>query len=119
MAKNIEINLGSEALKGPCCAMQQAQESPVHYPTIHIEHAEEIDLPTTGTATVRFKVIRKVEETRDGKDWYQCDIEVQSLSDVKSAEGGAMFKSSGKDTEDALDKLAEHFKRKMDHEGED
>lgn len=114
-----KINLGMEDSFGPCCAPMQMNESRVHYPVVHYSGPEELELPDDGTARVRFKVIRKVEETRDGKEYYQCELELHWISDVKEAGegGGPMFKSSAKDTEDALDALAR--KRRPAQEGEE
>jgi len=104
-----KINLGMEDSLGPCCVQgPPMSESKVRYPVIHYSGPEELDLPDEGTARVRFKVIRTVEESRDGKEFYQCELELHWISDVKEAGegGGPMFKSSAKDTEDALDSLA-------------
>lgn len=121
MAEDNEIHLGMDDMG--CCNPIGApmQESKIRYPVVHYEGPAEIELPEEGTAKVHFHVIRTVEERKAGKDWYQCDIELHWLSDVKKAEGvkevgGTMFKSSAKETEDALDKLA---KEKMAEEDED
>lgn len=113
-----KIDLGMQDSMGLSNPMPMIREEPrVHYPTLCYSGPNEVELPEEGTATIRFKVTRKVEETRNGKEWYQVEMEVQCLCDVSDAGGpDKMFKSSSKDTEDALDKLA---KEKMAEEEDD
>ena len=88
------------------------------YPTLHIEGGESLDLPKSGTAVIRFRVVSETEETRGDKEHYRCDLEVLSIDKIKedTSDNSDNPRSYAKDTEDALDKLA---RRKMDSEEEE
>jgi hypothetical protein len=77
-----------------------------HFPTLHYEGPEELDLPQDGLMTVKYHVKRETSEVdrKTGKHCYYCDIEVLSIEKVKSDEAVAPAKS-GSEAADALDKL--------------
>jgi len=113
-----EIKLGFKC-GGPCCApIQMSPEPSMSYPTIHIEGEESLDLPKSGTAVIRFRVVSETEEMRGDKEHYRCDLEVMSIDKVKSESccESDNPKSYAKETEDALDNLA---RRKRDSDTEE
>jgi len=85
------------------------------YPVLHYDGDEELDLPCCGTMTVVFKVVGETSRERNGKHSYSCDIEIRSITNVKSAEPKAPA-SSGSEAGSALDKLAEEYAK---HEAEE
>lgn len=99
-----EIDLG-KTFGSPAQMISCPHDESVHYPCLHIEGTESLDLPKNGTATIKFKVVSETEESRGGKEHYRCEIEVHSLSNVKAVSNGDNPKSYARDTEDALDKL--------------
>jgi hypothetical protein len=99
-----EIDLG-KTFGSPMETQKCQCDESVHYPCLHIEGTESLELPKSGTATIKFRVVSETEESRGGKEHYRCEIEVHSLSNVKAVSNGDNPKSYSKDTEDALDKL--------------
>jgi hypothetical protein len=82
----------------------------VWYPSFNYSGDKELDLPKEGTMTVKFYVTREVEENRDGKEHYSCEIEVR---EILSVEGEEDDRPSQRDmsAEEALDKLAAAIKK--------
>lgn len=98
------IDLGQESMKmgepiQACCNSQDT----VRYPHFYIEGSKDLELPKSGTATIKFRLISETEEHRKDKESYRYELEVVAIGDVKS---GGSSRSSTKDTEDALDALA-------------
>jgi hypothetical protein len=100
-----EYNLGFKCVSPMGCCESLASKDEMNYPMLHIEGDESLDLPKTGTATIRFRVVSETEETRGDKEHYRCEIEVISISNAKATGGGDNPKSYTKDSEDALDRL--------------
>lgn len=84
-------------------------ENKKHYPTVHIETSDELDIPDEGTVTFKFR--KKGAEWRkkdDGKERYSCTLELKEL--VKSRKKNSE-KEDGEDklpseeTENALDAI--------------
>lgn len=88
-------------LGSPCC--NTSQEDSINYPHFYIEGTKDLELPKSGTATIKFRLISETEEHRKDKESYRYELEVVAIGDVKSGGGS---RSSTKDTEDALDALA-------------
>jgi hypothetical protein len=87
------------------------------YPVLHYSGVESLDLPKSGTMTVKFKVVREVEEENENGDHYSCDIEIQEISDI-SGKVSAPTKSY-KDGEHALDDILDQLMRvKQEEEDE-
>ncbi len=82
------------------------------YPSFHYSGPVELDLPDEGTMEIMF---RKTSETssvrKDGKHWYDCEIEVRCIHEVESDEPDAPT-SSDHSAEEALDTLARKLSEK-------
>lgn len=79
------------------------------FPTIHFSGPEELGLPKSGKMEVEFKVIREVESTTNGKDWYECDVQVRKILRVEETRDERPSKRDTS-TEDNLDRLASEYK---------
>lgn len=99
-------------------AMANSSEDEVHYPVLHYSGKDSLDLPKSGTMTVKFKVIREVEEESEHGDHYSCDIEIQELSDIsgKVSAPSKSYKDGEKALDDILDRL---MQEKQDAEEEE
>lgn len=79
------------------------------YPTFHYSGTKELDLPDEGEMTIKFRVKKEASETsKDGKRFYECDIEVQSICDVEDdgdEDDGAEGEDAPEKTADILDKI--------------
>jgi hypothetical protein len=85
------------------------------YPAFHYSGEQELDLPSSGIMTVRFKKCASSEsENSEGKEQYSCTVEVL---EILSIEAGGPKKSSSKETDDALDAIAK--KNSEEYEEED
>jgi hypothetical protein len=77
------------------------------YPTIHYCGPEELDLPQEGTMKVGF--FKKSEtskvDSKTGKHWYECDIEVRCICEVEDGEPDEPTHRD-KSAEEALDEIA-------------
>lgn len=103
------IDLGRES--GPLSAPVGKPEKAKYYPTLYIDSAPgEIDLPTEGEMTVRFKVCSKTVSERDGEKTSSVSVEIQKIIDVEADEEDQ--KSERKSAEDTLDKYAEEESEK-------
>jgi hypothetical protein len=78
------------------------------YPCFHYEGLADLDLPVTGTMTVRYRVKSETSEVdRDGKHHYRCDIEISSIEKIKGDSEFTPPAKSGSEAADALDALME------------
>jgi len=100
------IDLGHKTDQGLCPAPEQVNPSRTWYPSFNYSGSEELDLPKEGTMTIKFCVTREVEENRDGKEHYSCEIEVQEIVSVDGKEEVEAPSKRDTSTEDALDTLA-------------
>lgn len=84
---------------GPCepCCMTQP-ESKKHYPTVHLETPEDLELGKRGTVTFAFKRVEHAESDRDGKECYRCVIELQEL--VSSTDTGPTEEDDAEEADD-------------------
>jgi hypothetical protein len=83
----------------------------VQYPSFYYRGEKKLELPTSGTMEIQFKVLSKSEHKRDdGPTHYECCIEVQGIEEVESDEPEAPTKRRV-DAEEALDRIASAIKR--------
>jgi hypothetical protein len=111
------IDLGRESefpgqLSNPVSPSTDTQR---YYPEFQYSGDKELDLPKEGTMTIRYCVTREVEEKRNGKDWYQCTVEVK---EILSVEGEKDDMPTKRDTSasDALDAIAMSLSKLKAHE---
>lgn len=103
------IKLGMDMSDG---LIDMPRETKKHYPTFFVEAGEPLDLPHTGTMTIRYKKVSRSEhEDSDGDTKYSCTIEVHEIIDAYSDEPEAPAKSHSRETENALDELRTKRKR--------
>lgn len=94
-------------------SMPEMAEDKKHYPVLHLDADEPLDLPHTGTMTIRYKKVSRSEhEDAEGDTKYSCDIQVHEIIDAYSDEPEAPARSHSKDTENALDELKAKRKSK-------
>ena len=100
--------------------LNMSEPAPKHFPTIHFEGPEELDLPSCGTMLVEFEVKREVEtrQPESGKHWYQCDIAIKKII---SAEAEKDISPSRRDrsAEDNLDRLMKEHEAEEAAEGDE
>lgn len=87
------------------------------YPSFHVEGEEDLDLPYEGTMLVKFcktSSTHRVDE--DGKEHYECTVQVKKIISVEADEEEykAPAKSHAKESDEALDHLANKIKHKME-----
>lgn len=101
------------ARKDSMAAMTQPISSETSYPRLYIDCGEVLleDLPDSGTMEVKFKVVSRSCDERDGKKNCCVTLEVQKILDVEAAEEKDEVKES---TGSVLDRLA-----KLEAAGED
>jgi hypothetical protein len=78
-----------------------------HYPSVHLETKEKLDIPMEGTIT--FKFVKKSGEWHkkdDGKTRYECRIELKELVRAQKTREKVEKKMAYEETEDALDEIA-------------
>jgi hypothetical protein len=87
-----------------CCPQGATRDDSTSYPSFHYSGDEELELPDSGTMTIRFKKSGSSESTDSkGKERYSCTIDVQ---EIVSVEAGSGKKSAARESEDALDAIA-------------
>jgi hypothetical protein len=109
------IDLGRKSeYPGQPIGLPQTDEK-AYYPDFQYSGDKELDLPKEGTMTIRYCVTREVEEKRNGKDWYQCTVEVK---EILSVEGEKDDMPTKRDTSasDALDAIAMSLSKLKAHE---
>lgn len=79
--------------------MPETTSSGVSYPTLYIADAKDLELPKSGTMTIRFKRVGETERIVDGREKCSYDIEVHEVLDVvpddpKEYEKGPKMKSA-------------------------
>jgi len=115
----INVDLGQKGPDSPMLASSKPSDEP-YYPSFHYDGDEPLNLPKEGTMVVKYIVRSETESNRDGKDHYSCTIDVKSIVSAEGSDKASPGKSYTKDTEDALDKLAEERSGKTEKdEGED
>lgn len=103
---NTPIDLGHKMDQGLCSAPEPVNPARKWYPSFNYSGSEELDLPKEGTMTIKFCVTREVEEKRDGKEHYSCEIEVKEILEVEGEEEVGAPTKSGTEAGVALDDLA-------------
>lgn len=89
-------------------SMPEMAEDDKHYPMLHIDADQPLDLPKDGVMTIRYKKVSRAEhEDAEGDTKYSCDIQVHEIIDAYSDEPEAPARSHNRDTENALDGLRE------------
>lgn len=84
-AVDLGYTYGSEGMAAPCAENYATKK---HYPSLYISDREdEIDLPLSGTAKVRFKTRSKTSrQDEGGKKRHSADIEIQSIDVIEADE---------------------------------
>lgn len=103
MSIDLAITYGDSPL-----AVSDKTEPVKHYPTIHYEGPEDLNLPDEGEMTVKYKVVETTESERNGKKTYRCTIEIQSIEEVNEGDDDDANEAPSKNYDDAssaLDKL--------------
>ncbi len=73
------ISLAQDYGKGEINMVSSPSPKP-SYPSFHYSGSEDLDLPTEGTMTVKYRVRSETCSTdSDGQEHYECSIEVQSI----------------------------------------
>lgn len=105
---NYPIDLGKS---GPCYGMEPMKMSEEkYYPSLHLEGDSEIDLPSEGTMTIKFRKTHETEsKNRDGKEHYSCSFEILSIEDVTPSKSED---DEDESTEDVLDGYVKEAKKK-------
>ena len=82
-----------------------------HYPTVHLETDERLDIPEEGTITFTYKKKSgEWHEKDDGKKRYECTLKLKSLVRAhKGKKAKVEAKLPVEETEEALDKIAESY----------
>lgn len=81
--------------------MEDGERGRKHYPTLCISCDDEIDIPESGTAVIKFRKVEDTENTRDPEDpKYRYELEVQGI-DIKDGEDVSL---EMKDPADELEK---------------
>lgn len=102
--KNIKLGMSME--ESMLHSIPEMAEDKKHYPVLHIDAEEPLDLPKEGTMTIRYKKVSRAEhEDAEGDTKYSCDIQVHEIIDAYSDEPEAPARSHSKETGDALDEL--------------
>lgn len=112
-----EISLAREYPNESPMTLSPVSDRGPDYPSFHYAGTKELELPDEGEMTIKFRKRSETSSTdKNGKHFYECDIEVQSICEVEGEETDdgdeeneneteAPYKSGTKDTEDALDKI--------------
>lgn len=100
------IKLGMDMGESIMHSMPEMAEDKKHYPMLHIDADEPLDLPHTGTMTIRYKKVSRSEhEDAEGDTKYSCDIQVHEIIEAYSDEPEPPTRNPSKETGDALDEL--------------
>ena len=91
MEQHNEIDLGQtnyEMYGGSPMAVETKSDDKdkKRYPSFHYSGPKDLDLPDDGEMTVDFCVVSKIHSVRDGKEHYECTVEIRSLSDIMPEE---------------------------------
>ncbi len=108
--KNVDRSLDMSEPRPMDGPIGMSEPAPKHFPTIHFEGPEELDLPARGKMLVEFEVKREVETSNpeSGQHWYQCDIAIKKIVSVE-AEKDERPSRSYDEASGSLDRLmAEH-----------
>lgn len=93
-----------------CCieAAPSSKKAPKkHYPSVHLDTNEKLDIPMEGTITFTFtKKCGEWHKKDDGKTRYECHIELKELVRARKPREKVDKKMAYEETEDALDKIA-------------
>lgn len=103
--KNIKLGMGMK--ESMLHSMPEMDEDEKHYPMLHIDTDEPLDLPHEGTMTIRFKKVSSVKrEDAEGDAKYSCDIQVHEIIDAYPDEDVTPpARNRSKETGEALDAL--------------
>jgi hypothetical protein len=92
----------------PTAPSGKSEEPEKIYPKFTYRGSQELDLPEDGCMEIEFCKTREVSETRDGKHYYECDIEVREIREVEDDDDDEVEAPSRSYNEagDALDTIA-------------
>jgi len=100
------ISLGTERpdySDSPISAPEEPKKTKMVYPSLYISDLKEsIEMPDSGEATIKFKVIERRETERDGKTSCSYDLEVQDISFAAGKPGKTPSKSDDDEIESGL-----------------
>lgn len=87
------------------CGLTAPSQSKKSYPSLYISDRDsDIDLPLTGTATVKYKLRSKtIRQDEEGKKRHSADIEIQSIDPIEEEQKGAKQLSIKLSVRDQLD----------------
>lgn len=104
---NLELDYGYPDKPLSPTSVAHSDNEP-QFPCLHYEGEADLDLPQTGTMTVRYFVKSETSTVdREGKHHYRCDIEISSIEKVKGDDQFTPPAKSGSEAADALDALME------------
>lgn len=107
MAKDLGVTYDDMGILAEPQSMKKSKEPKKHYPSVHLETKEMLDIPMEGTIT--FKFVKKSGEWHkkdDGKTRYECRIELKELVRAQKPRDKSEKKMAYEETSDALDKIA-------------
>jgi len=97
----LNIDLGKV---GSDCGPVEVNRSEPYYPAFHYEGTESLEIPKSGTMTIRFRKAGSSEsEDGRGKEHYSCTVEVLEIVSVEG--NGEQKRGASKETENALDSI--------------
>lgn len=95
------------AVSAPMSGSDKSEKS---YPSFHYSGPMELELPDEGMMEIHFVKRSETSSVRkDGKHWYECDIEVRCICEVEDAEEDDQPtppSTRDRSAEDALDEIA-------------
>lgn len=100
----------------PVASQSEPKKTKMSYPSLYISDLKEsIEMPDSGEATIKFKVVERRETERDGKTSCSYDLEVQDISFL-----GKTSSKKEESADDAVEKgLAEAESKKSTKAKED
>lgn len=105
------IDLGKTMGEGS--ALQMISKDDTYYPSIHISGKESIGLPESGLMTVRFKRVSESHSEHNGKESYDCTLDIKEIVSVKPDKKA---EPDEEDTGSALDRLKEEVEKEEDYD---
>jgi hypothetical protein len=116
--KNFDLGVKESeryGLSSPCCVSAEDKEKVV-YPSFRYVGPKNLHLSDEGTMTIKFRKTRNVEEEKDGKSSYECEVEVREIVDATQA---TEEKTDTGSILDGLMKAVMEKKSGNSHEGEE
>lgn len=115
MKKNISLAIPREDYLG--AAVPATVSEGAHFPTVHLEGYENLDLPESGSITFQYRQKRETTtKEANGKVRYECTLELTALSGVKGKDPAPPAKS-GSEAGNALDALMNAKSQETSDEG--